>query len=1768
MAIEVYTTYNQTISVETTAQTYYDLEANQAETLEHKRKIHGSAVSQSAYSATANKVSITFYGVPNLANASKFSFDESNCSVLTIDNQTPDVGQEVHLNADAENGVKQLFGKRGTYQGNEYYCAFDVSITKESSGIMSLDGNTTVTERHLLGCFGSNENYSYDEETRTLTLDYVAVRNSPSSAKNIAPIEITFSGVETWVKTYDIHNSYWLDSGSADTISVHLGKRITNADISGFKILYNQTRGRVSRNGYLIAGSHPDSYLNLVHKNVDVSDLRFDKPNSDTFKIEARSNIVDSNGKNVFLSYTPTVVGLSSLPFSAFVAPVTAYQIGDTIDLDSIASSCPSWENAYLTFQDGEKIHLSEVDLVSGYGISATMSVKVDNVTKTNLRVLPIELMVAYSNCSITLTIPTLYYGTLTFTYNVDIESTIPQAVRLENVKTDFVYGETLVYGSSAIAKLFDNAGHEITVDDNAVSALLAAGILISDPKIAGNDTAKTSSPITIETALKNSNYYRYSAYVSYCDSFALSEVNLGTIYVNSGESTSIASLLSTVTARYVYHHNTASVQETENKTLANSALTPSISSVQTDADILNQKVTFTATPAECANQTLSTSASFNVIVNRFTSLQIEHAATGNTYYAGRDNTFVIPSDLVVKKLYNNPTLSAVALSVDEVAALEYRLSEGTASAELTALSSTIPSSTKTIYVTLELTDGTILQGSFSIAGDYQPDPVTAIKFGQSFSFKLGNKPSKYKDSGDCILIAHYASGHASNLTTEIFDDYLFVQKVGADYLDYEAVVMASGGDFFVKHNGTYYQVGYEEDVSITYTIPTGSISVSGYQRSFINNVDPIDFTSVNATITYADADESTTVEASLSETNVASTTEYALSCTGVTDFDGSEAFAITSEGTEFTRTFTITAKNRFDNSATISSTFDTNVIALAGLAITRLAVRNPKSKYKVGETFLSADDPTLLDVFYSGSSTPITVYLKDVPSLVGTDPSQGTVFNASADTLTVTVRLLSNTQIYTTYISKVEAVSSLSKVSLHNIVAVFVFNGETTGIEKLDAKPHYYRNENGTIEVSGWYVLVDESNTEINSSGARQLKSGVSIASIKKYGYIEDAFNTSKSARVILFDDYVPPVMGESNIEVKFPCYVRGAADKINKCRIGKLFGNSNAKNRLFLAGNPDLPNCDWHSGRINESERNGNSVDSNGDFTYFGDMDYCFYGQTDNAIMGYDHVATDKMVVLKSKSKVEPTNYFRTSSLIQAIDAGGNAVNGVDGSQLYAESFPLATGNVGEGVMNFRSIVNLNGDTLYVSCNNAICGLNIAGQVGDSQRIAYSRSRLIDPELKGLDLSDCVLWTDNKYLMLFAKDATYMTHYETFSEETQQYEWWKMDVKGVRCAIEIDGTIYLGGEDGSLYSFSDRYFYDCDKIFIEAGGALYVTLDTLFGDDKIVYAQDVNSQIDHDGDYVFTMRASSIRKSLFRKVASISNSERPNVDLLIDYDANVLRVVALDADGERDADRYAVLMEELSNEDGYYLNHADGESSIDGEPGQETTEYFRRYKVVPTDDDEGSYRLLDTDGNVVQLSRSVTSGGATMKVPTLVSANLCRVLDGEYEVCDLDKEDCSFRLKENGRGLDIIRYGGQDLASQSFEAELHLHKPVKSYFVAAPAVLGGVSYRKTIWSWTLSAFNEPNDLKVCQATNEENMEAMRTLAFADKVPIGTDFKGFSFSAVDFGKDVVPRKFTYFRPISVSFISLGFKSEEAANSILTATSIVYTIPTLSWGSK
>ena len=141
----------------------------------------------------------------------------------------------------------------------------------------------------------------------------------------------------------------------------------------------------------------------------------------------------------------------------------------------------------------------------------------------------------------------------------------------------------------------------------------------------------------------------------------------------------------------------------------------------------------------------------------------------------------------------------------------------------------------------------------------------------------------------------------------------------------------------------------------------------------------------------------------------------------------------------------------------------------------------------------------------------------------------------------------------------------------------------------------------------------------------------------------------------------------GRDNVSIAFSKTVPGAADTINRCRIAGLYGGKN-DTRVFLAGNPDEPHCDWQSGLY--------------DPTYFPDTGFARMGTEASAIAGYLK-QYESQVVVKSGGAQEATSYLRTYLMAD------------DGSALY----PLKQGAQGEGAVSSRCFAALNDLPLFLS-------------------------------------------------------------------------------------------------------------------------------------------------------------------------------------------------------------------------------------------------------------------------------------------------------------------------------------------------------------------------------------------------------------------------------------------------------------------------------------
>ena len=146
--------------------------------------------------------------------------------------------------------------------------------------------------------------------------------------------------------------------------------------------------------------------------------------------------------------------------------------------------------------------------------------------------------------------------------------------------------------------------------------------------------------------------------------------------------------------------------------------------------------------------------------------------------------------------------------------------------------------------------------------------------------------------------------------------------------------------------------------------------------------------------------------------------------------------------------------------------------------------------------------------------------------------------------------------------------------------------------------------------------------------------------------------FSVDRQTGTVSFNDPppVPVVTGEDNVKITAYRTVSGYASRINKCKIGVLYGVNGGNDRLFLTGNPDYINYDWYS----ESYMP----------TYFPDTNYSKLGSDASAIIGYskinNYLAThkddferDQNIIMRGSATVDDKVVFRVTNALQGCGA-----------------------------------------------------------------------------------------------------------------------------------------------------------------------------------------------------------------------------------------------------------------------------------------------------------------------------------------------------------------------------------------------------------------------------------------------------------------------------------------------------------------------------------
>nr|WP_297275556.1 hypothetical protein [uncultured Agathobaculum sp.] len=248
------------------------------------------------------------------------------------------------------------------------------------------------------------------------------------------------------------------------------------------------------------------------------------------------------------------------------------------------------------------------------------------------------------------------------------------------------------------------------------------------------------------------------------------------------------------------------------------------------------------------------------------------------------------------------------------------------------------------------------------------------------------------------------------------------------------------------------------------------------------------------------------------------------------------------------------------------------------------------------------------------------------------------------------------------------------------------------------------------------------------------------------------------------------PPANGNglANVAITFPKSVSGSVDKINRCRFAGLYGGKN-DTRVFLAGNPDEPACDWQSGLY--------------DPTYFPDTGYTRMGTDASPIVGYLKQYESQLIV-KAGGAQESASYRRTFTLSD------------DGTALY----PLTQGAQGEGAVCPRSFASLNDLPMFLSAHGVqgVFGTSVA-----EQRTIRSVSDAVTPRLEtepGLE-NACAIVFEGKYYLAVNEHVYIADGMLTDTDGNPAWFYWSN--VPAQCFAIWNNELWFGTADGRLCRF-----------------------------------------------------------------------------------------------------------------------------------------------------------------------------------------------------------------------------------------------------------------------------------------------------------------------------------------------------------------------------
>ena len=283
----------------------------------------------------------------------------------------------------------------------------------------------------------------------------------------------------------------------------------------------------------------------------------------------------------------------------------------------------------------------------------------------------------------------------------------------------------------------------------------------------------------------------------------------------------------------------------------------------------------------------------------------------------------------------------------------------------------------------------------------------------------------------------------------------------------------------------------------------------------------------------------------------------------------------------------------------------------------------------------------------------------------------------------------------------------------------------------------------------------------------------------------VDSGAYTVASNNVITFYEPIEatPVTGSPNVKIQFKSTTEDLKNRINKCRFCAPFGYRGNNQFMFYSGNPDVPNCDWHSNI---------GLGITPDPTYIPDDTFAVIGS--QPIVGYLRLANGTLAILKKLSDSDCSIYYRTSNTY---------------ANYYV--FPLTKGTKNVGCLSNYTCVNIRNADLFLS-EQGVCAAVTDDADSYLERYADNKSYYINKKLlaeNNLDNARALGINDYYYLFINNKvyigDSAKLT--QTANNTIYQYQWYVFDNIPARNVLRWNNEIVIGDNNGYIKMFGDDY-------------------------------------------------------------------------------------------------------------------------------------------------------------------------------------------------------------------------------------------------------------------------------------------------------------------------------------------------------------------------